>query len=275
MLDIKEDGIYVDATIGGGGHAEAILSRLSERGTLIGLDRDEEALKRVAQRIKDRRLRLLHLNFADMERIPDLTQEKVNGVLMDLGVSMYQLKDEERGFSFYSDAPLDMRMDRRSTLTAWEIVNTWSRERIEEVLRGYADEKRAGAIARRIVQARQKRRINTCRELADLVMSVYKRRGRIHPATRTFQALRIAVNREIEALQDGLKAAVEILARGGRLCVISYHSAEDRVVKFFLRDAERQGILRRINKKPITPSEREKRENPSSRSAKLRAGERI
>ncbi len=275
MLDIKKDGIYVDATVGGGGHTRAILSRLSDKGLVIGIDRDEEALNRVGMSLKDRRLRLVHLNFSDMDRLFDVTGAKVDGVLMDLGVSMNQLKDEQRGFSFYSEAPLDMRMDRTARITASDIVNTWSKEKIERILRDYADEKRARAIATRIVQRRRKGRINTCKELADIVMSVYKRRGRIHPATRTFQALRIAVNNEVEELQEGLRSAMNILNKKGRLCVISYHSVEDRVVKIFFREAETQGLLKRINKKPITPSVRELKENPSSRSAKLRVGERL
>ncbi|NOY65613.1 MAG: 16S rRNA (cytosine(1402)-N(4))-methyltransferase RsmH [Nitrospirae bacterium] len=275
MLNIKEDGIYVDATVGAGGHTRAILSRLSDRGLVIGIDRDEEAIKRVGMTLKDRRLRLIHLDYSDMHRVLDITEAKVDGVLMDLGVSMYQLKDEQRGFSFSSEAPLDMRMDRTVRITAADIVNTWSKEKIEKILRDYADEKRARAIAARIVQRRRKARINTCKELANIVMSVYKRRGRIHPATRTFQALRIAVNNELEQLQEGLRSAIDILNKKGRLCVISYHSVEDRVVKIFFREAEKQGLIKRINKKPITPSEREIKENPSSRSAKLRVGERL
>jgi len=275
MLNIKEDGIYVDATVGGGGHTRSILSRLSDKGLVIGIDRDEEALNRVGSTLKDRRLRLIHLNFSDMHRVLDITGTKVDGVLMDLGVSMHQLKDDERGFSFYSEAPLDMRMDRRARITASDIVNTWSKEKVERILRDYADEKRAREIAAKIVQKRRKDRIKSCKDLADIVMSVYKRRGRIHPATKTFQALRIAVNNEVEELQEGLRSAMEILNKRGRLCVISYHSIEDRVVKIFFREVERRGILKRINKKPITPSDREIKENPSSRSAKLRVGERL
>lgn len=275
MLNIKDDGIYVDATVGGGGHTRAILSRLSDRGLVIGIDRDEEAIKRVGTTLKDRRLRLIHMDFSDMNRVLDITGAKVDGVLMDLGVSMCQLKDQDRGFSFSSEAPLDMRMDRTAGITAADIVNTWSKEKIERILRDYADEKRARAIATRIVQRRRKYRINSCKELADIVMCVYKRRGRIHPATRTFQALRMAVNNELEELQKGLRAAIELLNLRGRLCVISYHSIEDRVVKIFFREAEKQGLIKRINKKPITPSEREVNENPSSRSAKLRVGERL
>jgi 16S rRNA (cytosine1402-N4)-methyltransferase len=275
MLNIKEDGIYVDATVGGGGHTRAILSRLSDKGLVIGIDRDEDALNRVSMTLKDRRLRLIHLDFSSMDSVLDITGVKVDGVLMDLGVSMNQLKDDQRGFSFYSEAPLDMRMDRTAKITASDIVNTWSKEKLEGILRDYADEKRARAIASRIVQRRKKGRINTCKELADIVMSVYKRRGRIHPATKTFQALRIAVNNEVEELQEGLRSAIKILNKRGRLCVISYHSVEDRMVKVFLRDTEKQGLIKRINKKPITPSDKEIKENPSSRSAKLRVGERL
>lgn len=276
LLVQEPGGIYLDATVGQGGHAEEILKKLNRSGLLIGMDRDREALMAVTGRIKDERLVLIHGTFSEMEGIVDgLDVSGLNGVLMDLGVSMVQIKDYERGFSFHSDAPLDMRMDKRLRLTAQEIVNTWSRQELERIFREYGEERRAKRIADEIVRERRRKRIKSCRELSDIVIRVSGMRGRIHPATRVFQALRIAVNDELSELQKGLGAAVNLLVRTGRLCVITYHSLEDRIVKNAFRDLEREGVVKRLNKKPLRPSEEEQRRNPASRSAKLRGVERL
>ncbi len=275
-LITTKEGIYVDATVGRGGHTREILKRCGEGCRVIGIDRDTSALQSLREEVRDRRLELVHGRFSEMASLlMERGIEKVNGVLMDLGVSLEQLKTEERGFSFSSDAPLDMRMDREDTLTAFEIVNRWSQRSLEEILRKYGEEKRASSIARAIVIQRKGSPIRTCRELASIVERVYRRRGRIHPATKTFQALRIVVNDEIRELERGLEAALSVLKEGGRLCVISYHSIEDRIVKNFMLSMEKRGILKRITRKPIRPSPLETRENPSSRSAKLRVGERL
>lgn len=276
LLVQNPGGIYLDATVGQGGHAEEILKNLSKDGLIIGMDRDREALMAVAGRIKDERLRLVHGSFSEMEDVVgSFDIPKLNGVLMDLGVSMVQIKDYERGFSFHSDAPLDMRMDTCLGLTAQEIVNTWSRKELERIFREYGEERRGGRIAEEIVRERRRKRINSCRELSDIVVRVSGMRGRIHPATRVFQALRIAVNDELGELKKGLEGAVNLLGHTGRLCVITYHSLEDRIVKNKFRDWEREGVVKRLNKKPLRPTEKEQRRNPASRSAKLRGVERL
>ncbi len=276
MLSVRPDGRYLDATVGQGGHSSEILRRLGPAGLLVGMDRDREALMAVSERIKDKRLKLFHSSFSGMEStVRDGGYDAFDGILMDLGVSMTQMKSNERGFSFLTDAPLDMRMDRDATLTAGDIVNTWPQHQLEEIFRDFGEEKRARRIARAIVEARKRQRITTCRELADIVKGVIGRSGRIHPATRIFQALRIAVNNELEELDEGLRQSFSLLARGGRLCVISYHSLEDRIVKNRFRDWDREGLARRLNKKPVIPSPEEIRRNPSSRSGKLRGVERL
>lgn len=276
MLNVKRDGIYVDATIGLGGHAEKILFFLGDKGRLIGIDRDEEALKIAQERLKNHRVILRKGAFSNLkDLLLEKGIEKVDGVLFDLGLSMLQLKEPERGFSFLSDERLDMRMDKSQLLTAWDVVNKYSEEKLEKILKEYADEPLAKKIVRQIVLKRKKSPINTCSELAKLVSDVYKGRGKIHPATKTFQAIRMEVNKEIEELNKGLQSAIEVLNSGGRLCVISYHSVEDRLVKNFMKDRFKEGILKVLTKKPIRPSFEEIKNNPSARSAKLRVGERI
>jgi len=185
------------------------------------------------------------------------------------------VKDMERAFSFLSDFPLDMRMDRSRSITAEEIVNTYPLSELARILREYGEEAFADRIAMAIVRERKKKRIKTCKELAEIVSNVYRRRGRIHPATKTFQALRIAVNNEIDELNKGLRGTISLLKKGGRLCVISYHSLEDRIVKNFMKDAEKNGYLRVLTKKPLTPRHEEVASNPASRSAKLRGAEKV
>jgi 16S rRNA (cytosine1402-N4)-methyltransferase len=276
VLNPKIGGIYVDATTGVGGHSEHILELIGPQGKLIGIDKDSESLRVSEQRLSGKGIVLKRGNFSEMENL--LSQEgihQVHGILFDLGVSMLQLKNFERGFSFLSQERLDMRMDKGQDLSAWEIVNTYPEKRLEEILREYGEERRSKSIVKAIVRRRKTSPIDTCSELAKLIGQIYVRRGRTHPATKTFQALRIEVNKELEQLREGLDASVQLLKTGGRFCVISYHSLEDRIVKRFIADHARRGILRVITKKPRTPSAQELRNNPSSRSAKLRAAEKL
>lgn len=276
MLNIRRDGIYVDATVGFGGHAEAILGEIVSGGRLIGIDRDDEALLTAKKRLSDTRVTLIQGNFSDMETIicaESITA--VDGILFDLGVSSMQLRSPGRGFSFLSEAPLDMRMDRSQKISARDIVNHYPENQLERIFREFGEERFSRRIAKAIIQWREKKPVTTCAELSKIVEIIYGGRGKIHPSTKTFQALRIAVNQELEELMKGLRASLHLLKHGGRLCVISYHSLEDRIVKHFIVDNAKQGLLRRLSKKPITPAPEELSMNPSSRSAKLRVAERI
>jgi 16S rRNA (cytosine1402-N4)-methyltransferase len=276
ILSPVKGGTYIDATIGLGGHSEEILKMIGQDGRVIGIDRDEEALRRTGARLQDSRLTLVQGSFSgakDLSGLPD--GSKVDGILFDLGVSMMQLKAPGRGFSFSSDERLDMRMDVSKQFSAWDVVNGYSEKDLVRILKDYGEEFKAVRIARAIVDYRSGTAIDTCSQLAGVVSRAVGRRGRIHPATKTFQALRIEVNREIDELKKGLDASLGILRKGGRLCVISYHSLEDRVVKNFMRDKAKEGQLRLIVKKPVVPGVREIRENPSSRSAKMRGAERL
>lgn len=276
VLDPGPNGVYVDATVGPGGHSEEILKHIGSGGVLIAIDRDDEALKMAEERLSDRRVVLKRGSFADMESMVYAEGiSSVDGVLFDLGMSMLQLKSPDKGFSFTSDARLDMRMDRRQKLSAWDVVNRYPGKELERILREFGEERLSRKIARAITTRRQKKSIDTCSELSAIVEGVYGGRGRFHPATRTFQALRIEVNRELDQLRSGLEATSRLLKSHGRLCVISYHSLEDRIVKHFLADSSRNGLFRVITKKPLIPSADEIRSNPSSRSAKLRAAEKI
>jgi len=277
ILKPRQGGVYIDATIGPGGHSEQILQLIGPDGRIIGIDRDDEVLKIAEKRLSDSRVVLKRGSFSDMESLlyTDRIYE-VDGILFDLGVSMVQLKDLKRGFSFFSEERLDMRMDRRQRVSAWDIVNRYSEKEVERILREYGEERLSRKIARTIVRWRNKKTIDTCYELSKIVEDIYGgRRGRSHPATKTFQALRIEVNRELDQLKAGLNAALRLLKNGGRLCVISYHSLEDRIVKRFMASSAKERVLKIITKKPRTPSPEEFKLNPSSRSAKLRAAERI
>ncbi|MFZ5996672.1 MAG: 16S rRNA (cytosine(1402)-N(4))-methyltransferase RsmH [Nitrospirota bacterium] len=276
MLMVKEDGIYVDATVGLGGHAAEILSMLGPGGAFIGIDRDPQALDYARERLGNSRVRLVQGSFSRLEEIlASQDIEAIDGIVFDLGVSMLQLKQHERGFSFLSEERLDMRMDPSQELSAWEVVNRYSEKELERILKEYGEEPKAKRIARAIVDRRRKAPLTTGAELAALVMSVYGGRGKTHPATRTFQALRIEVNRELDELKSGLLAALGVLKTGGRMCVISYHSLEDRMVKNFIREQAREGKVKMLTKKPVTPGAGEMRSNPSSRSAKLRGAEKL
>jgi 16S rRNA (cytosine1402-N4)-methyltransferase len=274
LLGPHDGGIYVDATVGLGGHAEEILKMLDESGMLIGIDRDEEALGAAARRLGDGRCVLKKARFSEMREVLEgLQVEAADGVLFDFGASMMQMKEPARGFGFGSEEPLDMRMDRSEALTAGEIVNSYRQAEIERIIRDYGEERNARKIARAIVSRRRKAPIATCRQLAETVAAASGRRGRLHPATRTFQALRIAVNDELGEIGKGLEAALSVLRAGGRLVAISYHSLEDRTVKVFMKEAGGRGRIRVLTRKPLVPGRDETARNPSARSAKLRAAE--
>ncbi len=276
VLNPKENGIYVDTTVGCGGHSLEILKRLGQEGKLIGIDRDASAISCCQEVLNDSRVILKQASFSKLKEVlSELNIDRIDGVIFDLGVSMLQLKDFSRGFSFHSDKRLDMRMDQSLPLTAWDVVNRYPEQKLERIFRDYGDEPFARKIARQIVKFRDKKTIDTCKELADLVKSVVSERKKIHPATKIFQAIRIEVNREVEELQEGLKQAVQLLKTGGRICVISYHSGEDRIVKNFFREEEKKGNICILNKKPILPSLEEVVINPSARSARLRGGEKL
>lgn len=274
FLNLKKGGTYVDATVGLGGHAGEMLKRIGPDGLLIGIDRDAEALREARSRLKGERFILKQARFSEMAGVvSELGIKSVDGVLFDFGASMMQMKSPERGFSFNSDAPLDMRMDRGEGLTAEEVVNSYPAVEIERMLWEFGEERNAKRIAKAIYRERQKARIDTCRRLAEVVSSASGRRGRIHPATKTFQALRIAVNDELGEIKKGLGASLTILKSGGRLVAIAYHSLEDRTVKIFMKDSAGRGLVKILTKKPLTPGRDEVRDNPSARSAKLRAAE--
>lgn len=275
-LRVKRSGIYVDGTVGLGGHAEGILRKAEGECTLIGMDRDEEALEIAGKRLKDYDVQLMKDNFSNMEdAVKGLGYKEVDGILLDLGLSTLQLKAEGRGFSFLRDDPLDMRMDTAQELTAANIVNEYPEKDLANVLWKYGEERFSRKIARAIVNARQRKTIKTCKELALIIEKAVKRRGRIHPATRAFQTLRIEVNKELTLLSMALDAGINLLGPKGRLCVLSYHSLEDRIVKHSFKDMAKKGVLTIITKRPLTPQKEERDANPSSRSAKLRVAEKL
>lgn len=294
-LNIKPDGVYVDGTLGLGGHSEQILKRL-DGGRLIGIDRDESAITRTGERLKAYadKLTLVHGNFCDVVQILDeLNIDSVDGMLFDLGVSSPQLDEAERGFSYMNDAPLDMRMDNTSALTAWVVVNEWDEAELARILRDFGEERYARRIASHIVQERAKKPIETTLELVDIIRSAMPAaalREKQHPAKRSFQAIRIAVNDELGAVDQMIKTAPDKLAQGGRLCVISFHSLEDRIVKNGIAARENgctcpreapicicgfKQTLKSVYRKPIVPGVDELNNNPRARSAKLRVAEKV
>ena len=294
-LCIKPDGIYVDGTLGLGGHSSEIAKRLTT-GLLIGIDRDETAIERAGARLAPygERVRLVHGNFSDVASILDrLGIDAVDGMLFDLGVSSPQLDEAQRGFSYMQDAPLDMRMDGSASLSAHDVVNTWPEGRLKQILYDYGEERYAPRIASAIVRARQERPIETTLELVEIIRSAMPAaalREKQHPAKRSFQAIRIAVNDELGAVQTMMDTAPDKLRPGGRLAVISFHSLEDRIVKNGIRRRE-DGCtcprdfpvctcgfvqtLRSVSRKPILPSPEEQAANPRARSAKLRVAEHV
>ena len=281
LLRCEAHKTYIDATIGGGGHALEVLKRTSPDGIVIGIDWDEEAIAEAKGALVTfgDRIKILRENFV---RLPDLLEalniSEVDGILLDLGLSSLQLEKKERGFSLKGEGPLDMRMDRRIDRTAADLLNGLSFQELESTLREFGEERWAKRIAKAILQEREEKPIGTTQELRQIVHRAIP--GRFHsrkidPATRTFQAFRIRVNEELENLRNILETGWTFLKRGGRICVISFHSLEDRMVKETFRRLDTDGMMRRITKKPITPSEEEKQRNPRSRSAKLRCAERV
>ena len=294
-LNIQPDGIYVDGTVGLGGHSSEIVRHLTT-GRLICIDRDETAIERSRERLKEwkDKITFVHGNFCDVAAsLKEMEIPKVNGMLFDLGVSSPQLDEGDRGFSYMTDAPLDMRMDRSDTLSAWLIVNKWPQEKLEYIIKVYGEERYARLIAAAVIRARAEQTINTTGQLVELIKKAVPAaalREKQHPAKRTFQAIRIAVNDELGAVEKMMEEAPDLLAPGGRLAVISFHSLEDRIVKKGIQSREngctcpREApictcgfvqTLKSVNRKPITASEQELEENPRSRSAKLRVAERV
>ena len=290
-LNIKPDGIYVDGTLGGGGHAYEVCRRLGDKGSIIGIDQDAAAIEAASARLKDfgEKVTIVRSNYCDMKsKLHELGIDKVDGIVLDLGVSSYQLDTAERGFSYREDAPLDMRMDTRQKMTARDIVNDYTEADLYRVIRDYGEDKFAKNIAKHIVQARAVKPVETTAELSEIIrasipMKFQKKSG--HPAKRTFQAIRIELNRELDVLRDSLDDMIDLLNPGGRLCIITFHSLEDRIVKSAFRKNENpctcppdfpvcvcgkksKGSI--ITKKPILPSEEELEYNSRSKSAKLR-----
>ena len=294
-LRVREDGIYVDGTMGGAGHGREICRRLTDKGRYIGIDQDADAIQAASERLKEfgDRVTIVRSNY---ERFPEILSElgitRVDGVLLDLGVSSYQLDTPERGFSYREDAPLDMRMDQRESLTAADIVNEYPEKELARLIYEYGEDPAARSIARHIVKHREKKRIESTWELAEIVRESVPPKVRMsggHPAKRTFQAIRIACNRELEVLENTLGSMIEALTPGGRIAVITFHSLEDRIVKNAFKTAENPCICppdfpvcvcgrkskgKVITRKPILPSEEELAVNSRSSSAKLRIFER-
>jgi 16S rRNA (cytosine1402-N4)-methyltransferase len=295
LLAPKPGGVYVDGTLGAGGHAAEILKRSAPDGILIGMDQDEEAVARCKKNLAvfGSRCIVRHADFRDMQGVlAETGHDAVDGVLLDLGMSWFHVKMPERGFSFILDGPLDMRMNKRAPRTAADLVNTLSREELATILREYGEEQRAGAIATAIIRARVKKPFTSTVQLAEVVSSAYPPfpPRRIHPATLTFQALRIAVNDELTSLRNGLADGIAALTNGGRIAVISFHSLEDRIVKqAFVKEAKgcicppklpvcacgKKPALKILTSRPLLAGVDEVRANPASRSAKLRAAEKL
>ncbi len=294
-LNIKPDGIYVDMTLGGGGHSSLIAEKLTT-GRLIGIDRDADAICAAGKRLAPfaDKITLVKDNYKNISNIlKNLSIEKVDGIICDLGVSSYQLDEAERGFSYRFDAPLDMRMDRQQPLSAADVVNTYSEKQLAEIIFQYGEERYARKIAQKIVAARQKAPIETTGQLTALIQSAFppkERYGDKHPAKRTFQALRIEVNEELKDLDRAFEDAVELLGSGGRIVVMTFHSLEDRIVKNLFRRLSQgcicdknlpvcvcnnREIIKLVNRKPILADEKELEENSRSKPAKLRIGEKI
>ncbi len=282
-LNLKPGQTIVDATLGLGGHSSRIVERIGEKGVLVGIDRDQESMAAARESLREslNKIRFAYGNFFDLDSIlKGLDIGRIDGILFDLGISSFQLGDAERGFSFQSDGPLDMRLDRNSYICAYDLVNNLNEEEISHLLKTFGQERWHNRIARLLVQERQRHPITTTGELSNIVLSAippkFRRfHYRIHPATRTFQAVRIAVNRELESLEAAITKAIGLLNSGGRICVISFHSLEDRIVKFTFKKFASVGAIKIITPKPLTPKESETKDNPRSRSAKFRAAEKI
>ena len=296
-LNIKPDGIYVDGTLGGGGHAYQVASRLSEKGRLIGIDQDADAIAAAGERLKEfgDKITIIRSNYANMkEELHRIGVEKVDGIVLDLGVSSFQLDTPERGFTYRDEnAPLDMRMDDRQSLTAKDIVNGYSEMELYRIIRDYGEDKFAKNIAKHIMQERAKKPIETTGELTEIIRASIPMKVQVtggHPAKRTFQAIRIELNKELEVLQDNLDDMIDLLNPGGRICIITFHSLEDRIVKTNFKRNEnpctcpsdfpvcvcgKKSKGKVVTRKPILPSEEELEVNSRSKSAKLRVFERV
>ena len=294
-LNIKPDGIYVDGTLGGGGHAYEVCKRLSSKGRFIGIDQDEDAIKAATRRLLEfeDKVQIIRSNYCDMrEALADIGVYKVDGIVLDLGVSSYQLDDPERGFTYrVEDAPLDMRMDRRQEFTAKELINTYSEMELYRIIRDFGEDKFAKNIAKHIVAARAKKPIETTGELTEIIKAAIPAKIRMnagHPAKRTFQAIRIELNKELEVLQNSLEDMIDLLNPGGRICIITFHSLEDLIVKSIYKKSEnpctcpsdfpicvcgKKSLGKVITRKPIIPTEEELVYNSRSKSAKLRVFE--
>ena len=294
-LNINPDGIYFDGTLGGGGHSYEILKRLTGKGILIGVDQDGDAIDAASERLKEfeGKFQLVRSNYSEIETIlNDLKISKIDGIVLDLGVSSYQIDNLERGFSYKEDAPLDMRMDQRQLLNAADVVNGYTEEQLIAMLRDYGEERYAKSIAKAIIEARKDRPIATTQELSDIVKNAVPKKYQIakgHPAKKTFQAIRIEVNNELNILRQTLDKMIEHLNPGGRICVITFHSLEDRIVKLNFRNNEnpctcppdfpvcvcgKKSKGKVITRKPIVPSDEEVENNKRSKSSKLRIFER-
>lgn len=295
-LNLKPNGIYVDGTLGGGGHSEYLLSQLGPEGTLIGIDQDQDAHRAAGERLArfGKQFVPVHSNFVNIKNVvADLGLKGIDGMIMDLGVSSYQLDEADRGFSYMNDGALDMRMNRDDEITAWHIVNEYSEKAIYEMIRDYGEEKWASRIAKFIVEARRNGEIKTTFELVDIIKAAIPAKARQdgpHPAKRTFQAIRIEVNNELGIISRAIQDGVSVMNKGGRMGIITFHSLEDRIVKqtfkelatgckcppeFPMCQCGETPIVKVITRKPILPSEGEIEENPRSRSAKLRVIEKL
>jgi 16S rRNA (cytosine1402-N4)-methyltransferase len=280
-LALKPGMVIVDATIGVAGHSQAILESIMPAGRLIGIDRDQESLALARERLHNfaSACEFVYGNFRDIDNIiKNLNIKKIDGVLFDLGLSSFQLDDPQRGFSFQCEGPLDMRFDRNSYISAYDLVNNLTQDEISHLLWTFGQERWHNRIARILVREREKHPIATTSQLSNIVVKAtpYRyRHYRLHPATRTFQAVRIAVNRELEALEIALDKAIELMDKTARICAISFHSLEDRIVKLSFRKAASLDKVRILTPKPLSPTQKEIAENPSSRSAKLRVAERL
>ena len=294
-LNIRADGIYIDGTVGGGGHSSGICERLSEKGRLIAVDRDKAALKAAERRLAEYKCEktFIHSNYSDISSLTSSVDGKVSGILLDLGVSSFQLDTAERGFSYMHDAPMDMRMNEEDTLTAYDVVNGYSEQDLNRIIRDYGEENWASRIAQFIVKARAEKPIERTGELVEIIKAAIPakaRRSGPHPAKRTFQAIRIEVNAELEHLRKAVSELPDLLESGGRIAIITFHSLEDRIVKnefdrrlnpcicpkeFPVCVCGRVADVKKVTKKPVTASDKELEGNPRARSAKLRVLEKL
>lgn len=293
-LNIKPDGVYVDCTMGGAGHSKEIVKKLSNKGLFIGFDQDKNAIKTAKERLSEYsdRVKFVHSNFENIkDELEKIGVYKIDGVLADLGVSSHQLDEADRGFSYMQDAPLDMRMDVRCEFSAYDVVNGYTEEELAKIIKDYGEENWAKRIAKFIVEERKEKKIETTKELVDIIKKAIPKKARIdgpHPAKRTFQAIRIEVNNELGVITKMIEDASSIMNKGGRICIITFHSLEDRIVKNAFKElsldcicpphlpmcqCDKKSEVKIITRKPIVPTDEEIEVNPRSRSAKLRVAE--